>query len=96
MLRAGPNEPYNTLKQAQEDGAVVMAYGCVPGNVGTELRPSADSKRQLLPQPAAEFHGRRLLAVWLGGRVPVLFARSHHQAHGQVQVLPEEHQREGE
>jgi large conductance mechanosensitive channel len=31
VLRAGPNEPsdggYNTLKQAQEDGAVVMAYG---------------------------------------------------------------------
>lgn len=31
VLRAGPNLPadggYNTLKQAQEDGAVVMAYG---------------------------------------------------------------------
>ncbi|KAK3307514.1 large-conductance mechanosensitive channel [Chaetomium strumarium] len=27
VLRAGPNQPYNTLKQAQDDGAVVMAYG---------------------------------------------------------------------
>ncbi|KAK4034579.1 large-conductance mechanosensitive channel [Parachaetomium inaequale] len=31
VLRAGPHRPgdggYNTLKQAQEDGAVVMAYG---------------------------------------------------------------------
>ncbi|GAB1316654.1 hypothetical protein MFIFM68171_06864 [Madurella fahalii] len=31
VLRPGPNEPanggYNTLKQAQDDGAVVMAYG---------------------------------------------------------------------
>lgn len=30
VLRSGPNHPeegYNTLKQAQADGAVVMAYG---------------------------------------------------------------------
>ncbi|KAK4235283.1 large-conductance mechanosensitive channel [Achaetomium macrosporum] len=27
VLRPGPNQPYNTLKQAQDDGAVVMAYG---------------------------------------------------------------------
>lgn len=33
VLRSGPHRPrdtgYNTLKQAQDDGAVVMAYGCV-------------------------------------------------------------------
>ncbi|KAL2121474.1 hypothetical protein VTJ04DRAFT_5501 [Mycothermus thermophilus] len=27
VLRPGPNRPYNTLQQAQDDGAVVMAYG---------------------------------------------------------------------
>lgn len=32
ILRAGPNgtHGYNTLEQAQADGAVTMAYGCVP------------------------------------------------------------------
>lgn len=33
VLKSGPNynttTGYNTLLQAQEDGAVVMAYGCV-------------------------------------------------------------------
>src|SRR5690349_14603708 len=33
VLHSGPHRPrdtgYNTLKQAQDDGAVVMAYGCV-------------------------------------------------------------------
>lgn len=29
VLRPGPNRPYNTLQQAQDDGAVVMAYGYV-------------------------------------------------------------------
>jgi len=31
VLKPGPGKggPYNTLKQAQEDGAVVMAYGFV-------------------------------------------------------------------
>lgn len=27
ILKPGPEPPYNTLKQAQADGAVVMAYG---------------------------------------------------------------------
>ncbi|KAJ7162560.1 gated mechanosensitive channel [Mycena crocata] len=27
VLRAGPNAPYNTLKQAAEDGAVTLGYG---------------------------------------------------------------------
>ena len=27
VLRRGPNYPYNTLKQAAEDGAVTMAWG---------------------------------------------------------------------
>ncbi len=34
VLRPGPHRPvdggYNTMKQAQDDGAVVMAYGWVP------------------------------------------------------------------
>ena len=27
VLRKGPNYPYNTVKQAAEDGAVTMAWG---------------------------------------------------------------------
>ncbi|KAJ7283464.1 hypothetical protein C8J57DRAFT_735988 [Mycena rebaudengoi] len=27
VLRRGPNAPYNTLKQAADDGAVYLAYG---------------------------------------------------------------------
>lgn len=27
VLKSGPGAPYNTLQQAQDDGAVVMAYG---------------------------------------------------------------------
>ena len=30
VLRKGPNFPYNTLKQAAEDGAVTLAWGYAP------------------------------------------------------------------
>jgi hypothetical protein len=51
--------------------------------------------QQLLSEPATEFHGRRFLAVRVGGGVPVRLAGPDHQAHRQMQVLPEEDQREG-
>jgi len=84
VLRSGPHRPgdggYNTLKQAQDDGAVVMAYGCVfwlcPLD---EFGGNADWLRtQLLSEPAAQLYGRGLLAVWAGCRVSVLLARPHH------------------
>jgi len=33
VLRTGPNYPYNTLKQAAEDGAVTMAWGSFVDNI---------------------------------------------------------------
>lgn len=114
VLRSGPHRPhdtgYNTLKQAQDDGAVVMAYGyvslffffCLPTHFWLCLIRVCGVecllwwRAQLLSEPAAQLYGRGLLAVWAGGGVSVLLAGPHHQAHGQVQVLPQEDQREGE
>jgi large conductance mechanosensitive channel len=100
VLRAGPHRPedsgYNTLKQAQDDGAVVMAYGWVFYFYFYRFHPCGDcccaNEEQLLSQPADQFHGCWLLALWPGGAVPVLFRGPHHQAYHQVQVLPEEDQ----
>lgn len=33
VLRRGPNAPYNTLKQAADDGAVYLAYGAFFDNL---------------------------------------------------------------
>ena len=54
------------------------------------------SAPQLLPQQAGQLPRRRVLAVPHRSALAALLGGPHDQAHRQVQVLPQAHQREGE
>lgn len=78
VLRPGPNyareDGYNTLKLAQDDGAVVMAYGWVQSGPALHAwRNNGRSRfftRQSLHQPNDQFLRRRTLPVCAGRALP--------------------------
>lgn len=117
MLRQGPQHAnghrYNTLKQALDDGAVVMAYGSVAIPIPISApRPhsgfssahlvvaehcadrSGDS--QLLPGQNAQPARRWVGVVFYCECICVGIEGFDYPSYGQVQVLQEKYQRQGE
>nr|pir large-conductance mechanosensitive channel related protein [imported] - Neurospora crassa [Neurospora crassa] len=108
VLRSGANHPeegYNTLKQAQADGAVVMAYGYVITFAAYFHYPRSrmniyynsdsginDKRAQILHEPSPQLHGRRLLAVQHRLHLPVDVQGPHHQEDCSLPVLLQVHQ----
>ena len=100
VLQAGPNYGkqggYNTLAQAKADGAVILSYGSVTTAAAFSSRALLTSARQHLRRPRHQLPQHRRLPVRPGRHRAVLLARPHHQAHGQVPLLQEASEREGE